>query len=157
MGVQINQLSEVTACSGGQQFPLYDPSHGDARKASLSTLVAYLQTAISLGRPEADTQYAAPSATGFSVNVIGADGDNDVHLILTPAAGYADGEIVLPPVAGLRDKQEITVNCTQTIGALVVDGNGASAVVGSPTVLAAANMYFKMCYDEVLSTWYRIG
>jgi hypothetical protein len=156
MGTQINQLSEVTSCSSGQQVPIYDPSNGDARKVSLSTLATWLQGILALGRAEADTQYSAPSATGFSVNILGSAGDKDVHLILTPAAGYAAGTLVLPPVAGLRDKQEVTVNCTQAITTLTVSGNGAAAVVGAPVTLTAG-AFFKMCYDLVLSTWYRIG
>ena len=119
MGVQIYQLSEVATGSSGQQLPVFDPSTGDTRKISLSTLLAWLQTQLAVGRPEAVTQYAAPSATGFSVQI--TDGDEDVHLILTPAAGYADGEVVLPAVANARDKQLVIVNCTQTVVNFVVD------------------------------------
>lgn len=155
MGVQINQLSEVLSGSGGQQVPVYDPSQGDTRKISLTTLLAWLQTQLTIGRLEPVTQYAAPSATGFSVQI--TDGDEDVHLILTPAAGYADGEVVLPAVANARDKQLVIVNCTQTVAAFVVDGNGATAVTGAPTTIAAANEFFTMCYDLPTSTWYRIG
>ena len=155
MGVQIYQLSEVATGSSGQQLPVFDPSKGDTRKISLSTLLAWLQTQLAVGRPEAVTQYAAPSATGFSVQI--TDGDEDVHLILTPAAGYADGEVVLPAVANARDKQLVIVNCTQTVVNFVVDGNGATAVTGAPTTIAAANEFFTMCYDLPTSTWYRIG
>lgn len=155
MGVQINQLSEVSAGSGGQQVPVYDPSQGDTRKISLTTLLAWLQDQLTIGRLEPVTQYAAPSATGFSVQI--TDGDEDVHLILTPAAGYADGEVVLPAVANARDKQLVIVNCTQTVVNFVVDGNGATAVTGAPTTIAAANEFFTMCYDLPTSTWYRIG
>lgn len=156
MGVQINQLSEVSVCSAGQQIPLYDPNNGDARKASLTTLATYLQRVLTLGRAEADSQYNSPGASGFSVAILGASGDHDVHLILTPLAGYAAGTLVLPPVAGVRDKQEVTVNCTQAVTALTMDGNGALAVVGAPTTLTA-NAFFKMCYDAILRTWYRVG
>lgn len=154
MGVQINQLSEVNACSGGQQVPCYDPAQGDTRKFSLTTLLAWLVTQMTVGRPEADTQYAAPSATGFSVPI--TDSDRDVHLILTPAAGYADGEIILPAPSNARDKQLVIVNCTQAVGAFVVDGNGAIAVTGAPTALLA-NEFFTMCYDLPTQTWYRIA
>ncbi len=155
MGVQIYQLSEVATGSAGQQFPVFDPSKGDTRKISLSTLLDWLKTQLSVGRPEAATQYAAPSATGFSVAI--KDGPEDVHLILTPAAGYADGEIVLPSPANARDKQIVTVNCTQIVTNVVVDGNGALAVTGAPVTFAAANEFFTMCYDLPSSTWYRIG
>ena len=154
MGVQIYQLSEVAACSAGQQFPIFDPANGDARKASLTTLLAWLQTQLAVGRPEPLTQYAAPSATGFTVPI--TDGDEDVHLILTPAAGYADGAITLPAAANARDKQLVIVNCTQAVATFVVNANGAIAVTGAPGALLA-NDFFTLCYDLATSTWYRIG
>jgi len=154
MGVQIYQLSEVATGSSGQQLPVFDPSKGDTRKISLSTLLAWLQTQLAVGRPEAVTQYAAPSATGFSVPI--KDGPEDVHLILTPAAGYADGEIVLPSAANARDKQLVIVNCTQAVATFVVNANGAIAVTGAPGALLA-NDFFTLCYDLATSTWYRIG
>jgi len=151
----MSTLTKTTTISGGDGVVIYSNSQGDFREISFTNLTAALQSALTLGRAEAYTQYAAPSATGFSVQIL--DEDQDVHLILTPGAGYADGEIVLPNVANCRDKQEVTVNCTQTIGTLVVNGNGAIAVTGAPAAIAAANEFFKMCYDKPTSTWYRIG
>ena len=155
MGVQINQLSEVSAGSGGQQVPIYDPSQGDTRKISLTTLLAWLQSVLTIGRLEPVTQYAAPAATGFSIPIL--DDDKDVHLILMPTGVFLDGEIVLPSPAKARDKQIVTVNCTQIVTNVVVDGNGALAVTGAPVTFAAANEFFTMCYDLPSSTWYRIG
>lgn len=150
----MGNLSQASDVAAGDWLVLWKTSQGDYRGVSLTDFLTYLATAFHVGRPEALTQYAAPSATGFSVSI--TVGDDDVHLILTPAAGYAAGTIVLPPVAGLRDKQEVTVNCTQAVTTLTVNGNGAVAVTGAPTTLAA-NAYFKMCYDALTSTWYRIG
>jgi hypothetical protein len=148
--------SQSSSISSGSWVVFWDPDQGDYRGISFSDLATALQAALAVGRPEADTQYSAPSATGFSVTIAGIDADNDVHLILTPVAGYAAGTIVLPAVAGLRDKQEVTVNCTQAVAALTVSGNGATAVTGAPTALTA-NAFFKMCYDLITKTWYRIG
>ena len=100
------------------------------------------------------TQYAAPSSTGFSVQI--TDGSDNIHLILTPVAGYADGEIVLPAVGNVVDKQEVLVNCTQAVTTLVVDGNGAVAVTGEPSGLSA-NDFFRLKYDLTVQTWYRCG
>jgi hypothetical protein len=100
------------------------------------------------------TQYSAPSATGFSVQI--TDSSADTHLILTPVAGYAAGTIVLPAVANAIDGQQIMVNCTQAVTTLTVDGNGATAVTGEPATLAA-NAFFTLKYDAVTSTWYRVG
>lgn len=156
MGVQIYQLSTATP-SSGQSVPVYDPAKGDTRRWSLSDLLAWLQGALTFppaGRPEPETQYAAPAASPFSVSI--TDADDDVHLILTPTAGFAAGTIVLPSIANVRDKQIVIVNCTQQVVALTVDGNGAGAVAGAPAALAADD-FFTMKYDATLDTWYRIG
>ncbi len=149
------KLTQTTTVDGGDWLVLWKTSQGDYRGVSFTDAVASLQAVLTIGRPEALTQYSAPSATGFSVQI--TDGDEDVHLILTPAAGYANGTIVLPAVANARDKQQVSVNCTQTLGALVVDGNGATAVTGEPAAFVAANEFFTMQYDLATSTWYRIA
>ena len=150
------KLSQVNDVGSGDWLVLWKTDQGDYRGVAFSDFVAALEDVMAIGRPEADNQYSAPSATGFSVNVLGSAGNKDVHLILTPVAGYAAGTLVLPPVAGLRDKQEVTVNCTQAVTTLTITPNGATAVTGAPTTLTA-NAFFKLCYDLVTSTWYRIG
>jgi hypothetical protein len=91
------------------------------------------------------SQYASPSATGFSVTIASAD----THLILSPLAGYAAGTIVLPSAT---DGQELLVNCTQSVAALTITG----AAIGAPSSLAA-NGFFRLKYDGIASTWYRVG
>jgi hypothetical protein len=99
------------------------------------------------------TQYASPSATGFSVQI--TQGNDNIHLILTPTAGYAAGTIVLPTSTGLADKQEVLVNCTQQVTALTITGNGAT-VTGEPTSLSA-DAFFRLKYDLATNVWYRVG
>lgn len=156
MGVQINQLTATTP-GASQSVPVYDPAKGDARRWSLSDLLAWIQTNLTFpaaGRPEPNTQYAAPAASPFSVSI--TDDDEDTHLILTPTAGFAAGTIVLPAATSVRDKQLVIVNCTQQVAALTVDGNGAVAVNGAPAALAADD-FFTLKYDATVSTWYRVG
>ena len=149
----MQSLSQSSGVDSGDWIVLWKNAQGDYRGVSFSDFVAAIEAVMPVGRPEADSQYAAPSASGFSVSI--QDGSDDVHLMLTPVAGYAAGTIVLPAVAGLRDKQEVTVNCTQAVTTLTISGNGATAVTGAPTTLAA-NAFFKLCYDKATSTWYRI-
>lgn len=152
----INQLSAVDDVSAGDQVPIYSSSNGDARKASMSTLMGYMQDNLTFTSAKPVSQYSAPSATAFSVTITdGADDDTDVHLILTPTAGFAAGTITLPPVADCVDKQEILVNCTQAVTTLTIAGNGAT-VTGAPTTLAA-NAFFKLKFDDPTSTWYRVA
>jgi hypothetical protein len=153
------ELTTTTSVSTGDGFVLYKGSETDFQKASSATVLAWIQAGLTFpaaGRAEPVTQRYSPAATAFSVTITDGDDDNaDVHLILTPLAGYADGTIVLPLSTSLRDKQLVIVNCTQAVATLVVSGNGAT-VVGAPTAFLA-NGYFTLEYDLAMATWYRIG
>lgn len=151
----INQLAAADAITAGDLFVIYSAANGDARKAAASLLLAYLQSELT-GTGGFETQYFAPGATGFSVTVAPTTEGGSVYLLMTPAAGYAAGTIVLPPLASSVDGQEVLVSCRQIVTALTVSGNGAVAVNGAPTTLAA-NAFFKMRYDGVSQSWYRVG
>ena len=151
----INQLSTVDTVVAGDQVAVYDISNGDARKASMTVLLAFMQANLVIANTSIyTTQYAAPSATAFNVAI--TDADDSIHLILTPTAGFATGTITLPAVANAIDKQEVLVNCTQAITTLTVAGNGAVAVTGEPASMSA-NDFFRLKYDLVTQTWYRVG
>lgn len=153
---QINQLSALDQLQAGDQFPVYDQSNGDARKVALSLLTQYIisQLPSLSGFPQYATQYAAPSATGFTVNV--TNNQQNIQLILTPTAGFAAGTIVLPPSSNCVDKQEVLVNCTQLVTTLTINGNGATAVTGEPLSLSA-DSFFRLRYDQPTNSWYRVG
>lgn len=155
--VQINQLTAVDSLQSGDQVPIFDTSNGDARRAALSVLLTYMQNNLTItdagAFPAYETQYAAPSATGFNIQV--TDTDDNTHLILTPVAGYAAGTITLPTSTNLVDKQDFLCNCTQAVTTLTIAGNGAT-VTGEPTTLAADD-FFRLKYDLAGNTWYRVG
>lgn len=148
----INQLSTTDSLTAGDLFPVYVSSEGDARKVSGTTLRSFVLDGASVADDKV-TQYAAPSATGFSVTI--ANSSNSVWLILTPTGGFATGTIILPAVTSAVDKQEVLVNCTQSVAALTINGNGAT-VTGAPTSLAA-NGFFRLRFDDVANVWYRVG
>lgn len=154
----INQLSAIDTPSGSDLLALYSQSNGDARKMSLSNLLAWIDAntpaVVSSSQPQFVTQYAAPSATGFTVQIL--DGSANVWLILTPTAGFAAGTIKLPAVSQCIDKQEVLVNCTQQVTTLTVDGNGATAVTGEPATLGADD-FFRLRFDLATASWYRVG
>jgi len=149
---EINRLTAVDSVSSADQFPVWSSTNGDARKCSASKLAEFFasQTTVS---DDKITQYAAPSATGFSVQIDGTG--QSIWLVLTPTGTFATGTIVLPAVAGCVEKQELLVNCTQIVTALTITGNGAT-VTGGPTALAA-NGFFRLRFEAVTDTWYRIG
>mgnify|MGYP003675883336 FL=1 len=143
----INQLSTISTLQGGDLMPVWSTNNGDSRKASMTTLSTYMQSALSLPGALA-TQYSAPSATAFSVTVSAGD----TWLLLTPTGTFATGAIVLP--TGAADKSIVSVNCTQIVTSLsVTSGN---TVTGAPTTLAA-NGFFTMRYDAATAAWYRVG
>lgn len=146
----IESLSLIDEVTASTYFAI--SVSGQDYRVSAAELLAYIQD----GATESDdkvSQYAAPSATGFSVSI--TDGPDSVWLILTPVAGYAAGTIVLPAVGNCLDHQEVLVNCTQSVTTLTIDDNGAT-VTGAPTTLAA-NAYFRLRFDAVTDTWYRVG
>lgn len=148
----INQLNAVDSLSVADLIVIYSSSNGDARKASISTLAEYVRSTITVADDKV-TQYAAPSASGFTVQV--NDSSNNVWLVLTPTGAFAAGTIKLPSLANVIDRQEILVNCTQAITALTINGNGAT-VTGAPTTLAA-DAFFRLRFEAVTDTWYRVG
>lgn len=148
----INQLTAVDKVISSDQVPIYSSDNGDARKASMSVIAAFVQTLIAVTDNKV-TQYSQPAATGFTVTL--NNDSKSLWLILTPLAGYAAGTITLPAVANCIDRQEILVNSTQAVTTLTIGANG-STVIGAPTTLAA-NAFFTLRFDAVLKTWYRVG
>lgn len=149
MSLTINNLTSATTLSEADLLAIWATGNSDTQKASLSLLLSWLQDNLTFTGLSLAQQYAAPSATGFSVTIAGPD----TWLILTPVAGYAAGTIVLP--AAPANQQIVTVNCTQSVTTLTVGGNG-NTVTGAPTTLAA-NAFFTLRFDAVLDAWFRVG
>ena len=148
----INELNAVTQVSGSDLLPVFSQSNGDARKLSLTNFATWLSGQMTNSN-NLVTQYAAPSSGGFTVQV--QDASNSVWLILTPTGTLGSGLIKLPAKASSIDQQELLVNSTNEVTALTFDGNG-STVTGAPSTLAAGG-FFRLRYDAVTSTWYRVG
>lgn len=94
----INQLATVTQVSGGDQFVLYVPNQGDARRCSVTTMIQYLET--NFGNVVAETVQTTP-----------------VTFANLPNAG----------TAGAGTRAFITDGSTATFGATVA-GGGANIV-----------------------------
>jgi len=148
----INQLNAISQLQSSDLLPIYSSNDGDARKISAYNFALYVQS-VTTTADSMVTQYSAPSATAFTATVTASS--NSVWLILTPTAGFAAGAIVLPPKASAIDRQEVLVNCTQVVTALTITSAGAT-VTGAPTAFTA-NGFFRLRYDIITSTWYRVG
>ena len=145
----INQLSALDQLTAGDLLAVWATGNGDTRKSSIGLLTTYMQGALTL--PGAlTTQYAAPSASPFTVTVA----QGNTWLLLTPTGTLAVGTIVLPSAP--TDKAEVSVNCTQIVTSLTVSAGGTT-VTGAPTTLVSANEFFTMRYDAATAAWYRVS
>jgi len=149
------RLTRTDSIDNGDLFVIYKTTSGDYRGASTADTLEFIQNGLTFPNSDAFiTQYSAPSSTGFDISITA--GSSNVHLILTPTAGFATGAITLPPATSAIDKQEVLVNCTQQVSSLTVNANGATSVTGEPSSLAADD-FFRLKYDLPTSTWYRVG
>jgi hypothetical protein len=121
-------------------------------RASAGTLLEYVN-ANSSTKDGKILQYAGPTSTGFTVPI--TDSSTSVWLVLTPSGTLAAGTITLPAVANCVDSQEILVSSSQTVTALTINANGGT-VVGAPTTLTATAP-FRLRFEPVLKTWYRVS
>lgn len=145
-----SKLNRTDRFDNGDLVVLWVGGDYDYRGISKDDFIKSLAEALQVNKPS--TQYAAPNATGFNVQIDSMIGD--VHLILTPTADYSAGTITLPlsPV----DKQTVLVNSTQAVTALTITPQAGATVLGQPTTLTA-NGFFTLKFDAVLKRWYRVG
>ncbi len=97
-------------------------------------------------------QHFNPNAD-FTLNI-----DNHevgTYLVLNPFTSITTGLIKLPERYGVTDGQVVLVTCSQQVNNFSVDGSNA-LVIGAPNALAA-NGFFKLKYDKLSNTWYRVG
>jgi hypothetical protein len=145
------KLSRAETVEAGDGFVIDKNINGDFRLLDQQGMIDFINQSVGYVKPA--TQYFAPSSTGFNIQV---NSGSDIHLILTPIAAYAAGTITLPNVQLLSDKQTLIVTTTQAVTTLTITLNGASAIFGAPTTMAA-NSFFTLKYDLVMKTWYRVG
>lgn len=149
----IGRLTRTDTVSPGDVVPVYVQNMGDARGASMSVILAFIQSSLAIQGNDFVTQYALPPATGFSVQINNTS--ENTHLVLSPSGAFAAGTLTLPALANLIQGQQIIVTTTQAVTALTIAPNG-SAVIGAPSGLGA-NQSFLLMFDSPSSTWYMIN
>ena len=148
---QIYQLPIVQNVSGGDQLAVYTPNNGDARRASINSLLRFFQT--NFASPTLATNLYTPGA-GFNQPVPTPVAQQQ-WMLIQPAGTLASGTITLPLNTGTPDGTEVLVTTTQQITAFTLAPNGAANVYGAPTTLAAEDN-FRMRYVQATNSWYRI-
>lgn len=140
-----------TDLSSGSLLPIYINEQGDARKLSLSELVSYFQQ--NFTNTTFQKTIIIPE-TGFSQLLP----QNGLYqwLLIRPTGALANGTVVLPSPDVAADGQEVVITTTLQISSFTIDGNGATEVYRSPSVLAAEDVV-RMKYESTTKSWYVFG
>ncbi len=146
----INQLPLLSQVSAGDQIPVYTPNNGDARRMPVSSLLTYFQQ--TFASPTMATNIYTPG-TGFNVSVPTPTAPQ--WMLILPAGTLATGTITLPLNTQTPDGTEVLITTTQQITAFTLAPNGAAALYGDPTTLAAED-FFRMRFVQSTNSWYRI-
>ncbi len=147
----INQLPLLSTITSGDQLPVYSPNNGDARRTSIGSLLTFFQE--SFASPSISVNLFVP-ATGFNITVPTPVSEQQ-WMLLQPAGVLASGTITLPLNTGVPDGTEVLITSTQTITALTIAINGASAIYGAVTTLTGG-CAIRYRYYESTNSWYNI-
>jgi hypothetical protein len=147
----INQLPVLSTISSGDQLPVYSPNNGDARRTSIGSLLTFFQQ--SFASPTVSVNLFVPTA-GFNITVP-TPVSNQQWMLLQPAGTLASGTITLPLNTGVPDGTEVLITSTQEITALTISLNGATAIFGVVTALAAGSA-FAIRYYQATNSWYAL-
>jgi hypothetical protein len=147
----INQLPVLSTISSGDQLPVYSPNNGDARRTSIGSLLTFFQQ--SFASPTLAVNLYVPGS-GFNITVP-TPVSNDQWMLLQPAGTLATGTITLPLNTGVPDGTTVLITTTQEITSLTIALNGATAVYGAVTSLAAGTATAIRFYQPT-NSWYQI-
>jgi hypothetical protein len=148
----INQLPVLSPISSGDQLPVYSPNNGDARRTSIGSLLTFFQQ--SFASPTLAVNLFVPGS-GFNITVP-TPVSNDQWMLLQPAGTLATGTITLPLNTGVPDGTTVLITSTQEITSLTIALNGASALFGGVTFLAAGSAASIRFYQST-NSWYQIN
>ena len=148
----INQLPVLNVISSGDQLPVYSPNNGDARRTSIGSLLTFFQQ--SFASPTLSVNLYVPSS-GFNITVP-TPVSNDQWMLLQPAGTLATGTITLPLNTGVPDGTSVLITTTQEITSLTIALNGATAIYGGVTSLAAGTATAIRFYQPT-NSWYQIN
>jgi hypothetical protein len=147
----INQLPVLSTISSGDQLPVYSPNNGDARRTSIGSLLTFFQQ--NFASPTLSVNLYVPGS-GFNITVP-TPVSNDQWMLLQPAGALATGTITLPLNTGVPDGTTVLITSTQEITSLTLALNGASAIYGAVTSLAAGSAT-QIRFYQPTNSWYQI-
>ena len=148
----INQLPVLNVISSGDQLPVYSPNNGDARRTSIGSLLTFFQQ--SFASPTLSVNLYVP-ASGFNITVPTPVAEQQ-WMLLQPAGTLATGTITLPLNTGVPDGTTVIISSTQEITSLTIAINGAAAIYGAVTSLAAGSAT-EIRYYQPTNSWYALN
>jgi hypothetical protein len=148
----INQLPLLSKVSPGDQFVLYTPNNGDARRLPVNELLQFFQQ--TFASPTLAVNLFVPG-TGFNITVPTPVAEQQ-WMLLQPAGTLASGTITLPLNTGVPDGTTVLITTTQEITSLTIALNGASAIFGGVTSLAAGTAT-ELRFYQATNSWYQIN
>lgn len=147
------RLNTTDTLEAGDQVVLFRTKNGDYRAIPFDTLVQLILEQVPTPVYQAATiQLFNPNAN-FTKEI-----DNNAagtYLVMNPSTVIAAGTLVLPSINSIVDGQEVLVTSSEQITNLTIDANGAT-VIGAPDAMGAT-AFFKLKYEELSQTWYRVG
>ena len=150
MNKRLNITDKIGDCDS---VVIWSVNNQDYRGAPVELLVEKIQESIKkVDYPPINIQHFNPN-TDFTLDI--ENHEVGTYLILNPSVSIATGSIKLPERYTVTDGQVLLVACAQQVNNFSVDGNNA-LVIGAPNALAA-NGFFKLKYDKLSNTWYRVG
>lgn len=148
----INQLPLLLNVSPGDQFAVYTPNNGDARRLPVSSLLTFFQQ--NFASPTMAVNLYVP-VSPFAINLPTPVAEQQWAL-LQPAGPLAAGTINLPVNTLTPDGTEILISTTQTITSLTIGLNGAVALYGSILSLTGGSA-IRLRYYQATNSWYQIN
>jgi hypothetical protein len=148
----INQLPLLSRVSPGDQFAVYTPNNGDARRLPVSELLTFFQQ--TFASPSLSVNLYVPG-TGFNIQAP-TPVSQQQWILLQPAGLLASGTVTLPLNTLTPDGTEILITSTQTITAFSIGLNSATAIYGGVTTLNAGDAV-RFRFYQPTNSWYRIA
>lgn len=152
----INQLNTAMSVQLSDSVPVFISGSQTTRRVTVAQFLELFASNQTATVQETSNQYASPGANNFIVDVYQPNiGPSDVHLILTPLTAFALGTVNMPPAATAIDGQQVTITTTQAVTGFTIGTNGALALFGAPTTMAA-NDSVTMAFDSFSSSWFMV-
>lgn len=148
MNKRLNITDRIGPCDS---VVIWSGDNQDFRAVPLDIFTKQIQEGVTL--PDAfNIQHFNPGAN-FTLDI--ENDERGTYLILNPSATIAAGTLTLPENNTVKDGQSLLVASSKAVTALTIVGNNA-LVIGGPTTIAAGG-FFKLKYDKLSNTWYRVG